>query len=174
MPVVSQQPSPSPSTGEQVTAPAIAHDYAVKFAEVTGARQHLIENLDKMMQAGADALKRDDSTTYSPSFIDEWTKRMRTRFNADEYVAVMVRVFEHHFTPEELKKMVEVQQLPVASRAAAMPEALKAKLASQGIAIQSEIMGGCAEIGAKAGGEIGQELVKEHPDWVKPAAPKKP
>jgi hypothetical protein len=35
--------------------------------------------------------------------------------------------------------------------------------------IQSEIIGGCAQIGAKLGAEIGQEIEKEHPEYFKRA-----
>ena len=33
--------------------------------------------------------------------------------------------------------------------------------------LMSEIMGGCAEVGAKLGAEIGSEIEKEHPEYMK-------
>jgi hypothetical protein len=39
--------------------------------------------------------------------------------------------------------------------------------------IQSEIMGGTTQLGAKLGAEIAMEIGKEHPEYVKNVAPAK-
>jgi hypothetical protein len=44
---------------------------------------------------------------------------------------------------------------------------LKEKLTSVMPSIQSEILGGCVQVGAKLGAEVGQAIEKEHPEYLK-------
>jgi hypothetical protein len=56
------------------------------------------------------------------------------------------------------------------SRPTRVSPELQQKLTSVMPSIQSEILAGCVQIGAKLGAEVGQEIEKEHPDYMKPIA----
>jgi len=90
---------------------------------------------------------------------------MKARFNPDDYVTVAVHVYESHFTSNELQELIKVQNDVKASKPPSVSPELKQKLTDEGVTIQSEILGGCTQVGAKLGGEIAQQILEEHPEW---------
>jgi hypothetical protein len=158
------QPAMPPATTIQD-----AHQSAIEFVEALGMRQLMVGQLDKLVQDGKDAMVKNDPSL-NPAFVDEWGKRMKARFNADDYIAVVVHVYETHFTNSELQQLIQAQRDLKASKPPNVSPELKQKLTTEGVAIQSEIIGGCTQVGAKLGGEVAQEILKEHPEWS--SAPK--
>ncbi len=135
-----------------------------------GVRKKLLEQKSAIAQAGGDEIRRT-SPNVDPAFVEEWTKRMAARINMDDFIAVYVHAYEVHFTDAELQELIQAQIDSNQSKQPTLSPQLRQKLTTDGITIQSEIMGGCSQIGAKLGGEIGLELEKEHPEWFKHAQP---
>ena len=88
------QQSASPETAHETTAavdPKI-HEYAVKLIELQGARQRLLDNVDKMVQDGRDAMTRMYPNA-DPQYIAEWGKRMKEKFRVEDYLGVFVKTY---------------------------------------------------------------------------------
>lgn len=96
---------------------------------------------------------------------------MAQRLNPDDYVAAEVKVYEAHFTNDELLELIAGQKDANAGKQPTISQHLKDKLTESAVTIQSEILGAFAQIGAKVGGQIGLELGKEHPEWEPKAQP---
>jgi hypothetical protein len=176
-PVVHLPGSSPPSSGAANSTvraeDPVAHEDAAKLAELTGVRNKLQQNFSASMHNALDEMRRQ-YPQIDPRFVAEWEKRMRARFNPDDYMAVVIRVYEEHYTAAELEEMIRAVRAKQSSRPVTPSPQLAAKIRANAIDVQSEIMGGFSEIGARKGGEIGREIGEEHPDWVKnliPAAP---
>lgn len=148
----------------------IARENAAKFAEVTGLRRRLEENFPKTMQSALDEMRRR-YPNLDPRFVAEWEKRMRVQFDPDDYVAVFIHVYAEHYTASELEEMIQAVRARQNSKPVTISPHLAEKIRASDIDVQSEVMGGFAEIGARKGGEIGREIGMEHPDWVKSLIP---
>ena len=145
------------------------HADAVKLIELGGIRtaiqsriaQTIGESKSRMMQACKGC---------APEFADEWAKRMAARIKVDDYVDVYVHVYEKYFNDDEIRQLIAVQNSARSAQPQTVPEALKQKLADLFPSMQSEIMGGTTQLGAKLGAEIGGEIQKEHPEYFKQAS----
>jgi hypothetical protein len=146
------------------------HGDAVKLVELMAVREKVKENAPKMVEAGAEEMKTQ-FPNFDSRFSDEWARRMLTQLNPDDFVKVYVRVYEKYFTADELEQLIAAQVAINNSKAPVLSPPLLAKVKENAIAMQSAIMGGCTEVGAKLGGEIGQEITKEHPDWARTPKP---
>jgi hypothetical protein len=143
------------------------HADVLKLMELTGIRELVESSLKPMVDKG-----RQEMTTQcpkcSPEFGDEWAKRMLARIKVDDFMEVYVQAYEKHFTDEEIAELISLQRkkndVPPPSLSPQLKEKLNAILPT----LLSEIMGGCAQVGAKLGGEIGMEIEKEHPEFLKP------
>ena len=71
-------------------------------------------------------------------------------------MALAVRVYARHFTTDEIKQIIAFQTSP-----------LGRKLASETPAIQKELVLGGNQLGASLGYDIGVEIAKEHPEYIK-------
>ena len=96
---------------------------------------------------------------------------MKERFHVDDYVNVWVEVYEKYFDQGEIAELIQVQKGINASQPYPLSDALRKKLSSKAVAMQSEILGKCTQLGAQAGGEIGQEIAQQHPDWIAKGQP---
>ena len=67
----------------------------------------------------------------------------------------------------EVEQLIAAQNQIRNSQRPTLPDELKQKLAAQMVTIQSEIIGGTTQLGAKLGGDIGKEIEKEHPEYFK-------
>ncbi|AFL89008.1 hypothetical protein Terro_2772 [Terriglobus roseus DSM 18391] len=143
------------------------HDAAVQFVAVIGARAALLGVKENAVEQGKLAM-RQNYPKYDPQFIEEWGKRSLARYNVDDYLKVIVGVYEKYFTTEELNELSAASKAPGGIAGAKLAQPLRDKLAANTTSIQSEIIGGCTQVGAKLGGEIGIEIGKEHPEWIKP------
>jgi hypothetical protein len=103
---------------------------------------------------------------------------MGQRLSVDEFLNVFVEEYQKFLTDSEILELISLQQNKGTTPPPVPSDELKSKLSSVLPSLQGEILGRCTEIGAKLGGEIGEEIETEHPEYVKkplplaPAAPK--
>jgi hypothetical protein len=143
------------------------HADVLHLAEASGIKDAMVKMIPQLMK-GADARLMQSCPGCDPEFGREWTKRMTARLNVDEFVAVYIRVYEKYLTDEDVLSLIELQkQTKDSSTPPAISPEFKEKLTSLMPSIQSEIMGGCTQIGAKLGGQIDLEIRKEHPEYFK-------
>lgn len=142
------------------------HANAMKFVEVLGGRKGLEENVATALRDGRDMLIRA-LPQVDPRYFEELTRLTRERFRADECADVYVEVFERYFTGDELGEMAAAMQSVHEQKTARLPRALKEKIDATAPAIESEIMGRCRELAAKAAEEASREIDREHPEWTR-------
>jgi hypothetical protein len=141
------------------------HEAAVKFVQALGVKEKMAAGIDASLDAGVEAMKKQ-SPNLRPEFQQEWRKRMKEQVNFDDYAAIIVHVYEKYFTAEDLHQLTGAAAAVKAGKTPSMSDDLKEKFQKNTVVIQSEIFGGTTQLGAKLGGEIGQEIAKEHPDWA--------
>jgi len=141
------------------------HEDVLTLVDVTGLRQRLLDGREKSAEEGRQTLLRR-FPNYSPAFADEWAKRMVARMQVDDYVKVIASVYEKHFTDAEILELIQMQRDANTGKTPTASAHLKEKLTKELVDVQSEIIGGCTQLGAKLGGAIGEELAREHPEWV--------
>jgi len=165
--VLAQATAPAPASQSSASAvdPQL-HKNVLKLLELMNARSNVQAGQLKAMP-DARAKLRQSAPQITDQFADEWVKRMTTDASIDEYMAVVVGAYERHFNNEEIEELIQIQADVNDKKTPTISDALKAKLAKDSVAIQSEIIGGCAQAGARLGGEIAQQIEKEHPDWLK-------
>ena len=168
MPAAAQPPAPAPTTA--VDQNAALHQSALKFCEAFNVRQRLEQNMDKLIDDGKQALVKRNPLI-NPQFVDEWAKRMRARVNLDEFVDATARVYERDYTSDELDQLTQVQLAMKRSKLYSLPPDLAQKLKSDAPKIQNDINAVTSTIGSRLSIAVGQEIEKEHPDWVKPVKP---
>ena len=155
------------------------HENVVTLVELLGVRQHLLDSRTKVAEEGKQVILQT-YPNYSPQFADEWAKRMVARSPVDEYLKIVVAAYEKNYSNDDVVELIQVQRDVKAGKTPAISAQLKEKITTAGIAAQSEIMGGFTQLGSKLGGEIGLEIAKEHPEWLKrsdtftPAKPSAP
>jgi hypothetical protein len=154
-----------PDSATQSADPKL-HEDVLKLVELMNARQNIIASQQKIMPNARETLMKS-SPIFTPQFGDEWSKRMMADSSIDEYLTVIIGVYEKHFSNEEIEEFIQIQRDVNDKKTPTVPDALKAKLAKDGIAIQSEVIGGCTQVGARLGAEIAQQIGKEHPEWLK-------
>ncbi len=161
-----QAPTPAPTKPD----PKL-HADAVKLVEASGAKKRLEDGFPSMLEDGKKQMMKQ-CPQCSEEFANEWTKRMSARIKADPFLEVFVKAYERNFTDEEILELISLQENKSASPPV-VSEHLQAKIKTIMPSLMGEITGGCAEIGARLGGEIGEEIEKEHPEWVKSQPGKK-
>jgi hypothetical protein len=175
IPATAQQPIPAPAAAPsnataQSTQTAL-HQSAVKFVEASDTRQRLEQNLDRLLDDGKQSLMKRDPLL-NPKFADEWEKRMRKEVNLDEFVDATARVYEKYYTSEELDQLTQAQLARKQGKPYFLPPQLAEKLKSNSAQVQSDINTETSQIGSRQSIAVGQEIEKDHPDWVKPAKPR--
>jgi hypothetical protein len=148
------------------------HADTVKLVELSGARKRIEDGFPSMTEEGEKQMMLHCSQC-SPEFGEEWSKRMLARLNADDFLEVFIQAYEKSFTDDEILELIKLQ---LTSNTSPLPDPsphLKEKVAAVMPTVLSDIMGGCTRVGAKLGGEIGAEIEKEHPEYIKPR-PEKP
>jgi hypothetical protein len=129
----------------------------------------MVAGIDPNLDKGVAALKAQ-TPPLGPEFIEEWRKRMKERMKPDDFVAIVVQVYLKYFTADELDQLSDLVISRKEGKSAELSDALTEKFKKDAVAIQSEIIGGTTQLGARLGGEVGEEIQKEHPEWV-PKAP---
>ncbi len=163
--IAQQASSATPSTASPAQSGAELHENVLTLMKLMGLRQRMLDSQDKTLDH-AKASMMQAHPEYNPAFAEEFVKRMRAKTNVDDYVNVFVRVYEKYLNTSDVAELIQAQQEINASKTPSFSAPLKEKLSSVAIKMQSEILGGCAQVGAALGGEVGQEIEKEHPDWV--------
>ena len=164
-----KSPPTSMAENSQPAVDARLHADVVKLIELTGVRaaiqssfaQNIGESKARVMQACGGC---------ATEFAEEWAKRMLARAKVDDYVDVYVRVYEKYFNDDEIRQLIVSQNEARNSQPQTISDALKQKITAQFPSLQSEIMGGTTQVGAKLGGEIGAEIQQEHPEYFKQPA----
>jgi hypothetical protein len=147
------------------------HDSAMKFVEASDARQRLEQNLDKLLEDGRKSMMHTNPGL-DPQFGEEWLKRMRQRVNLDQFVVATAQVYEKYFTSDELDELTQGQLAAKKGQGHALTPKLAEKLKSNSALIQRDINTQTSMIGGRLGSEVGKEIEKDHPEWIKaPSAP---
>jgi Txe/YoeB family toxin of Txe-Axe toxin-antitoxin module len=139
----------------------------LKILEMDGTRQSLRERLTAMIPAGKAKMK-ESCEKCAPEFSEEWARRMEARFNLDDVLEIYVRAYVKYLNKEDVQRMFTLlEAVKKDPQNVVVPPELKTKLASVLPSLQSEILGGTTQYGAKLGAEIGMEIEKEHPEYTK-------
>ena len=178
VPLSAQQPPPASNPAPKPVTPSAAdqssreklHASAMKFVEAADARQRLEMTIDKLLQDGKQAMMTKNPGL-DPRFGEEWIKRMRLRVNLDQIVAATAQVYEQYFTSDELDDLAEAQLAVKRSQVHSIPPQLSEKLKANSAFIQRDINTQTSLIGGRLGSEVGKEIEKDHPEWIKPPAP---
>jgi hypothetical protein len=178
VPVTAPQTAPTPNppaapvsqTAADQGATEKLHQSAMKFVEAADARQRMELTLDKLLQDGEQAMMTKNPGL-DPQFADEWLKRMRVRVNLDQFVLATAQVYEKYFTRDELEELAEAQLALKKSQAHPISPQVAEKMKSNSPFIQRDINTETSRIGGRLGSEVGKEIERDHPEWVKPPAP---
>ncbi len=133
---------------------------------MTGAKQKLADSFQSLLGRGREEIVKLAPQCNS-AFVDEWVKRVAERLKPDDFMNVAADVFERHFSDAEVREMIALGKAARDKQPVSPSEALKAKLGRVMVDVQSEIMGGCTQLGSKVGGQVGQEIGQEHPEYCK-------
>jgi len=139
---------------------------AMKFVEASDARQRIEQNLDKLLEDGKKSMMHTNPGL-DPQFGEEWLKRMRQRVNLDQFVVATAQVYEKYFTSDELEELAQVQLALKKGQVHTLPPQLAEKLKSNSSFIQRDINTQTSMIGGRLGSEVGKEIEKDHPEWIK-------
>jgi hypothetical protein len=167
-----QQPAKAKPETPVQTAPANQadrqklHDSAMKFVEASDARQRLEQNLDKLLEEGKKSMMHTNPGL-DPQFGEEWMKRMRQQVRLDQFVAATAQVYEKYFTSDELDELTQGQLAAKKGQGHALSPRLAEKLKFNSSFIQRDINTQTSMIGGRLGSEVGKEIEKAHPEWVK-------
>jgi uncharacterized protein (DUF1810 family) len=172
-----QQPSKAKAATPVQSAPVAQadrqklHDSAMKFVEASDARQRIEQNLDKLLEDGRKSMMHTNPGL-DPQFGEEWMKRMRKRVNLDQFVVATAQVYEKYFTSDELDELTQGQLAAKKGQGHALTPQLAEKLKTNSAFIQRDINTQTSMIGGRLGSEVGKEIEKDHPEWIKaPSAP---
>lgn len=158
------QQTPVPLSSGTTDSAETKHALAMELLAVLGVSRRLEETKAQNIQTAVDSMSRAHPE-YNPAFVAEWGKRMLATYHPAEYVAAMAPVYEKYLTAQELRELITVQTAHNGGKPGAVSPALTEKLQENAIKMQSEILGACGQVGAFAGGTIGQQIQKEHPEW---------
>jgi hypothetical protein len=147
------------------------HDSAMKFVEASDARSRLEQNLGKLLEDGKQSMMHKNPGL-DPQFGEEWMKRMRQRVSLDQFVVSTAQVYEKYFTSDELDELTRDQLAAKKGQGHALPPPLAEKLKTNSSFIQRDINTQTSIIGGRLGSEVGKEIEKDHPEWIKaPSGP---
>jgi uncharacterized protein (DUF1810 family) len=172
MAAAAQQPAKAKSATPVQSDPAAQadrqklHDSAMKFVEASDARQRLEQNLDKLLEDGRKSMMHTNPGL-DPQFGEEWMKRMRQRVNLDQFVVSTAQVYEKYFTAGELDELTQGQLAAKKGQGHALTPQLAEKLKTNSAFIQRDINTQTSMIGGRLGSEVGKEIEKDHPEWIK-------
>lgn len=175
MPVAAQKSAPA-ALKNTPSAPAAAADHAgreklhqsaMKFLEAADVRQRLQQTLGKLLEDGRQAMM-SKNPGLDPAFGDEWIKRMSQRVSLDQLVNATAEVYEKYFTADELDELAQGQIAMKKRQLYALPPQLADRLKSNSPFIQRDINTSTSLVGGRLGAEVGKEIEKDHPEWIKP------
>lgn len=142
------------------------HSNVVTLVNLTGLRDELLRNRHTMAEEGKQVILHG-FPNYNPAFAEEWARRME-RAPVDDYLNVVVAVYEKNYTNDDILEMIQVQRDLSAAKEPVLSIQLRSRLARVAGTVQTEIDSGFKELGAKRGEQIGQDVAKDHPEWLRP------
>lgn len=160
--------------GQATSKPDVAvdtHRQAVKLVEMSVGRDKLAALLPDLIAQQKGTFEKL-CPKCDPAFFDELVKRMIARVKVDDFLDVAARGYEKHFTNKELTELVDFVNAKKIGKPVPLSPALQKKVIDLQPVLMGEIVGGCTEIGARLGGQIGAEIQKEHPEYLKPKSAK--
>ena len=175
LPIAAQSAAPA-VTKSTPAAPAAASDHAereklresaMKFLEAADVRQRLQQTIGKLLEDGRQAMM-SKNPGLDPAFGDEWIKRMRQRVSLDQLVNVTAEVYEKYFTADQLDELAQGQLAMKKGQLYTLPPQLADRLKTDAPFIQRDINTSTTLVGGRLGAEVGKEIEKEHPEWIKP------
>ena len=141
------------------------HSNVLTLVNMTGLRDELLRNRHTVAEEGKQVILHS-FPSYDPAFADEWARRME-RSSVDDYLSVVVAVYEKNYSNDDVLEMIQVQRDLSADRQPVLSLQLRSKLAKVAGDVESEIASGFKELGAKQGEQVGEEVAKEHPEWLR-------
>lgn len=141
------------------------HSNVVTLVSLTGLRDELLRNRHTVAEEGKQVILHS-FPNYDPAFAEEWARRME-RSSVDAYLDVVVSVYEKNYTDDDILEMIQVQHELSADKQPVLSLQLRAKLAKVAGTVENEIASGFRQLGAKQGEQVGQEVAKDHPEWLK-------
>jgi hypothetical protein len=150
----------------EIKSNATLHNNILHLLELDGTRQRMQDAVTQIIPASKKVVAAACANC-DPAFADEWAKRMIARTKIDDYVAVVASTYEKYLNNEDVLELIDVIGHAKETPPLSISPRLREKLTTLGPSLQSEIMGGTTQIGAKLGGEIELELRKEHPEYFK-------
>jgi hypothetical protein len=166
----SSEKSSQQSSAETAKVDQKLHEDVVQLVELSGVRQRMVNAIPQLMKDG-EARLMAGCEGCNPEFGHEWARRMRARLKVDDFVDVYIRGYEKYLTDDDVNQLIALQKGQKDSAPPTPSPELRDKLTSVMPSVQSEIMGGCTQIGAKLGGEIEIQIRKEHPEYFKASRP---
>jgi hypothetical protein len=140
--------------------------------EMIGVRRGVVEKRDQALSDGRNAMRRAFPNV-SQEFVDEWERRFRSKFNPNDFINACVRVYAKYFSDDEVKQQISYRTAMAKGERPVLPVALQKKMDSVMPAVQRDFDIEGNRIGAKLGTDVGAEIEKEHPEWVKKPADSK-
>ena len=147
----------------------MAGDRAHEYVELAGFGREF----EAERPALAEADKKELLLEYpamNREFLMEYAKRMNDAMNVGEYEDVWAKVYEEHFTQDELAAMVQGKRNQMASIPSGVPSQLRQKLLAQGPEMSGEAHAEYRRILVQHSREVSHELFREHPEWAKSVA----
>jgi hypothetical protein len=142
------------------------HANVRKLMELSGSRERLQLALPRALSdAKAKMLQRYPGV--SPAFASEWEKRMAARITVDDFLEAAARIYEKHFTAEEIGQLIAALNAKKAGKVLPAPAQLQQKVAAEMPALLGEIAGATTELTVRIGSEVGGQIGKEHPEYLR-------
>jgi hypothetical protein len=164
-PVTSVTPAPAPAARKPSPADNKFRDNVQTLIGVTGLREELVKNQKALVEKDKEDLMRKHPEL-SPSFTNEAARRLAKRMSPDDYLDVVVKVYEKNFTNQDVQEMIHAKLDSGFSNAAVISPRLKAKMQAESGKVHQQILSGFAELGQKLSTQIQKEIATEHPEWL--------
>ncbi len=155
------------STAAAPTVAATAlRQKAMNLLEEMGTRKILEQNIEAMIENGREKLVQEHPGL-DQAFVDEWSRRMHERVNIDDFLNVVVSIYEQHFSADELDALSRMYRDLAQNKTPQVPEALRQKLNDEIPDIQAEMGAGLMQLSEKIGGEVTQSIAADHPEYLR-------
>ena len=156
-------PRPGASTLREVGAvdPEL-HANVLQLIELTGDRQRLRAILPKLVSDGK-AKMLQAFPNVDPAFADEWERRMAERLHPDDFLDAVAGVYEKHFTNDEILSLIALLSSRKEGKPARASAELQNRLTAETPAMMGEIAGSATELAV----QVGDEIEKEHPEYLR-------
>jgi TonB family protein len=155
-----EPPNPAPNAAADAakTAPALDPALAAdirKLLDEAGMMQLVRQQIDAASQPMVQLMKQNPSLT--PQFVDELMRRVKEKLLGPELEEMAVQIYARFFTREDVRQLLAYQESPIGRKSReVMPQML------------AELNKEMREYGENVGRDAAIELVKEHPEYLKP------